>query len=150
MLFSRSTEYAIRAMTFLATLPPGRLAGAREISEAEGIPIPFLWKILQSLARRKLIRSFKGLHGGYELARPSNQITIDMLLEVIDTKERFDSCLLGLPRCSDENACPLHETWRELRSRMTNMLQENTLADLARISEARTARLKTRESQPCS
>ena len=149
MLFSRSTEYAIRAMTFLATLPPGRLAGAREISQAESIPMPFLWKILQSLARRKLIRSFKGLHGGYELARPSAQITIDTLLEVIDGKERFGNCVLGLPRCSDDNACPLHDTWRELRSRMTGMLQENTLADLARISQARATKQKTGESRPC-
>jgi Rrf2 family transcriptional regulator, iron-sulfur cluster assembly transcription factor len=130
-------------MTFLATLPPGRLAGAREISKAEGIPMPFLWKILQSLARRKLIRSFKGVRGGYELARPSSQITIDMLVEAIDTKERIGNCVLGLPRCSDANACPLHESWRELRSRMEAMLQDNTLADLARLSQARIAKAQS-------
>ena len=67
-------------MTFLAMLPPGRLAGAREISMAEQIPMQFLWKILQTLARRKLIRSFRGLHGGYELARPSDTIKISMLV----------------------------------------------------------------------
>ncbi|MCI0626445.1 MAG: Rrf2 family transcriptional regulator, partial [Acidobacteria bacterium] len=68
MLFSRTAEYAIRAMAFLALQKPGKLTGAREISEAERIPIPFLWKILQLLTRRKLVRSFKGIRGGYELA----------------------------------------------------------------------------------
>ena len=105
--------------------------------------MPFLWKILQTLARRKLIRSFKGVHGGYELARPSNEITVDMLLEATDSKDRFGSCVLGLPRCSDENACPLHETWQELRSRMATMLEDNTLADLARITAARAPRKET-------
>ncbi len=124
-------------MTFLAMLPPGRLAGAKEISEAENIPMQFLWKILQTLARRKLIRSFKGLHGGYELARPSDQITLTMLMEATDSKEKIGECVLGLPNCSDTRPCPLHETWKELRGRMANMLEDNTLADLARIAQAR-------------
>ncbi len=134
MLFSRSAEYGIRAMTFLATLPPGRLAGAREISQAEQIPMAFLWKILQNLARRRLIRSFKGLRGGYELALPASQLTLIMILEATDGSDRMDSCVLGLPNCSDENACPLHETWKELRTSMTAMLHKNTLADLAGVA----------------
>jgi Rrf2 family protein len=138
MLFSRSGEYAIRAMTFLAGLPAGRLAGAREISEAEHIPIPFLWKILQNLARRKLIRSFKGLRGGYQLARPASEITLHMVLDITDPTDRISSCVLGLPNCSDENACPLHDTWKELRMRMAAMLDTNTLADLVRVSRSRT------------
>ena len=137
MLFSRSAEYGIRAMTFLATLPTGRLAGAREISEAEQIPMAFLWKILQNLAKRRLIRSFKGLRGGYELAQPADQLTLQTILEATDSTDRIGSCVLGLPNCSDENACPLHETWRGLRGKMTNMLHENTLADLAKVAQKR-------------
>jgi Rrf2 family protein len=137
MLFSRSAEYGIRAMTFLASLPPGRLAGAREISEAEQIPMPFLWKILQNLAKRKLIRSFKGLRGGYELAMPPEILTLSMILEATDSADRLGNCVLGLPNCSDENACPLHDTWKELRGNMNAMLHQNTLADLARVSRHR-------------
>jgi len=137
MLFSRSAEYGIRAMTFLATLPPGRLAGAREISESEQIPMAFLWKILQNLAKRRLIRSFKGLRGGYELAQPANQLTLSMIVEATDSADRIANCVLGLPKCSDENACPLHETWKELRSNMSEMLHQNTLADLARVAQRR-------------
>ena len=57
-MISRPAAYAIRAMTFLAAQPPGKLAGAKEIAAAEHIPIPFLWKILGILAQRRLIRSF--------------------------------------------------------------------------------------------
>jgi Rrf2 family protein len=124
-------------MTFLATLPPGRLAGAREISEAEQIPMAFLWKILQNLAKRRLIRSFKGLRGGYELAQPASQLTLRIIVEATDSADRIANCVLGLPNCSDENACPLHETWKELRSNMSAMLHQNTLADLARVAQRR-------------
>jgi Rrf2 family protein len=124
-------------MTFLATLPAGRLAGAREISEAEHIPMPFLWKILQNLARRKLIRSYKGLRGGYQLARPAAEIHLNMIIEATDRTDRIEGCVLGLPHCSDENACPLHETWKDLRVRLSSMLETNTVADLARISKTR-------------
>ena len=64
MFLSRSAECAVRAVTRLARQPSGTLLGAREIPEAERIPIPFLWKVLQVLARRKLVRSFKGARGG--------------------------------------------------------------------------------------
>jgi Rrf2 family iron-sulfur cluster assembly transcriptional regulator len=134
MLFSRSAEYAIRAMIFLAMLPPGRLAGAREISEAEKIPVAFLWKILQNLARRRLIRSFKGLRGGYELAIPAGCLTLHKIVEATDSAGKINECVLGLPHCSDENACPLHGTWKQLRIDMMDMLQKNTLADLADLA----------------
>ncbi len=137
MLFSRSAEYGIRAMTFLASLPPGRLAGAREISEAERIPMAFLWKILQNLARRRVIRSFRGLRGGYELAYPADSLTIKTIVEAIDNVDRLEGCVLGLPECSDENACPLHEIWKDLREGMAATLRRKTLADLAQIAEAR-------------
>ena len=137
MLFSRSAEYGIRAMTFLAALPPGRLAGAREIAEAEQIPMAFLWKILQTLAKRKLIRSFKGFRGGYELAQPADQLTLNMIVEATDSSDRIGSCVLGLPNCSDENACPLHDTWKTLRSKMSAMLYQNTLSDLTRVARQR-------------
>ena len=140
MIFSRTAEYALRAMTFLAMQPPGKLAGARAISEAEHVPIPFLWKILQNLARQRLIRSFKGVHGGYELARPSDEITLNSVVFATDGSDFSGQCVLGLPRCGEENACPLHDTWKEIRQRMTDMLEKTTLADLARVARKRKRR----------
>jgi len=137
MIFSRADEYAIRALTFLAMQPAGRLVGAREISEVEKIPMQFLWKILQSLAKRRLIRSFKGLRGGYELALPARELTLDTVLRASGGTNRIGRCILGLPQCSDDNACPLHEKWRELRSGLAEMLEKSTLADLAEVARQR-------------
>jgi Rrf2 family transcriptional regulator, iron-sulfur cluster assembly transcription factor len=136
MLFSRSTEYAIRAMTFLASREPGKRAGAREISEAENIPMPFLWKILQILTRRRLVRSFKGMHGGYELAAIAEHIPLGAIVTATGAEFR-DSCVLGLPECDNQNPCPLHEQWKGVRASVTSMLDETSLADLARVTKAR-------------
>jgi len=137
MLLSRSAEYAIRAMTFLAMQPSGKLTGAKAIAEAEGIPIPFLWKILQNLARRRLIRSFKGLRGGYELARPAGEITLQAVVGATDGEDVANGCVLGLAVCGEENACPLHDTWKRIRGEMNAMMEQNTLADLARVARRR-------------
>jgi Rrf2 family protein len=142
-MISRSAAYAIRAMSFLAARPPGKLAGAKEIATAEHIPIPFLWKILGILAQRRLIRSFKGLHGGYELARPAAQITLQDIAgaaDNTDSGQTISECVLGLAQCSDQNACPLHGRWKEIRAQLDAMLRQQTLADLARVAPRRAAR----------
>lgn len=136
-MFSRSAEYAIRAMVCLAQQPSGKLTGAREVALAEQIPTPFLWKILQNLARQKLIRSFKGVRGGYELARPATEITLENIIEATDGGDLTERCVLGLPECSEENPCPLHESWKEVRAKLTEMLESNTLADLAEVARRR-------------
>jgi Rrf2 family protein len=126
-------------MTFLAMQPAGKLSGAKEIAQSENIPIPFLWKLLQHLARRKLIRSYKGLRGGYQLALPADRIALNMVLSAIDGHESFAGCVLGLPQCDEANACPLHEIWKQVRGSMNDMLEQNTLADLAQVTERRRA-----------
>ena len=139
MLFSRSTEYAIRAMTTLASQKPGKLTGAREISNRQAIPMPFLWKILQILTRRRLVRSFKGMHGGYELARPADRISLHSIVQATDGDDFRERCVLGLPECVSQNPCPLHEQWRDIRAGMNKMMDETSLADLARVARSRRA-----------
>ena len=57
-MFSRSSGYAIQALTYLADQPSGKLVGAREMATRLERPMPFLWKILRNLSQQKLVRSF--------------------------------------------------------------------------------------------
>jgi Rrf2 family transcriptional regulator, iron-sulfur cluster assembly transcription factor len=139
-MFSRSTQYAIRAMTFLAAQRPGRLCGAREIAQAEGIPRPFLWKILQKLAARKLIRSVRGVRGGYELAKPADRITLEKILKEIGQHRRVTRCILGFSQCTDRSPCVLHPLWSTQRKSFSKALQTTTLADLTRAARAASSR----------
>jgi Rrf2 family protein len=130
-MFSRSAGYSIQALTYLAGQPSGKLTGAREIANASGIPMPFLWKVLRNLSQRKLLRSFQGVHGGYELARPAGKISVGEILAATPDNSLVATCLLGLGRCDDTNPCPVHTSWQTLRAEIEKLTKSTTLADLA-------------------
>lgn len=135
-MFARSSGYAVQALTYLAGQPSGKLVGAREIATTQHIPMPFLWKILRKLGHQKLVRSFKGVHGGYELARPAETIYVSEILRLDRDEDDVSLCLLGLQQCNDDNPCPLHEQWKEHRAQIEATLLTTTLADLAKKGNA--------------
>jgi Rrf2 family protein len=138
MLFSHSSSYAIRALTYLAMQPPGKLTGTREISECESIPRSFLGKVLIQLRRARLVRSYKGIGGGYELALPPDRINLLMVVRDTGSHELFENCLLEDRECSSPCCCALHESWIAFRDQLMRMLEQRTLAELAqaRLSES--------------
>ena len=127
MLFSKACEYGIRALLYLASQEDGQPVRVREIAEALKIPVPFLSKIVHSLSRNHLIHSQKGPGGGVTLAKPPSDITMLQVVEVIDGLDLFQACALGIPHCSDDFPCPLHEKWGTLRSEIHDMLANRTL-----------------------
>ena len=131
-MFSRSSGYAVEALTYLAAQPSGKLVGAREMATTLEIPMPFLWKILRRLSEKRLVRSFKGVHGGYELARPARSIRVSEVLAAGTDGDQMGLCVIGLDKCDDRDPCPLHSQWKNLRKRMESRFQKTTLADLVR------------------
>lgn len=131
MLFSRSCEYAVHAMTFFARAPEG-VARAEEIAHAENIPVPILSKVLQDLVRRGLLDSRRGPGGGFRLSRRPELITLRDVVAAIDNLDDFQRCVTGLPSCSDETPCPLHETWKPMRAALMRSFENTTLLDMAR------------------
>jgi len=131
LLLSHPTCYAIRALTYLAMQPPGKLTGAREISEREAIPASFLGKVLIQLRRARLVRSYKGIGGGYELALPPDRINLLRIVRDTGSKELFEECFLEDRECSSPCCCVLHESWMAVRNQLMRMLERSTLAELA-------------------
>jgi Rrf2 family transcriptional regulator, iron-sulfur cluster assembly transcription factor len=156
MLYSSACGYAIRALTFLATQPAGVLGQLRDIALAEDIPPAFLGKILQDLVHARLLRSSKGPHGGYALARRATAITLLDIKAAIDGTADLEGCASGFGRCSDDMPCPQHERFKPLRVAMKRYLATTTVADMvgalaekrALLARARTGR--TRRRKPAS
>src|SRR4029077_16413204 len=96
------------------------------------IPMLFLWKILRKLSEEKLVRSFKGVRGGYELARPAKNIRVSEVLAAGRDGDQMGRCVLGLDKCDDHDPCPLHSQWKSLRKQIESRFQVTTLADLVR------------------
>jgi Rrf2 family protein len=134
-LISQTTEYAIRAMIELARQPEDSALLARELTEKTGVPQFYLSKILHALARQRLLTSNRGRGGGFRLSRPASEITLAMVVEHFEDLRSNSECLLGRPRCSDAEACPMHEFWKEMRERYVKELETRTLADLAAHEE---------------
>jgi Rrf2 family iron-sulfur cluster assembly transcriptional regulator len=134
-MFSRSSGYAIQALTYLAAQPSGKLVGAREMATRLEIPMPFLWKILRKLSEKKLVRSFKGVRGGYELARPARAISVSEVLAAGRGTDQIGRCLLGLELCDERDPCPLHAQWKSLRKQIEARFEATTLGDLVRDSK---------------
>src|SRR5258708_6823757 len=135
MIYSRSAEYAIRAFVHLAQVPESKYAMVKNIAEQEDIPAHFLAKILQQLARKGLLRSSKGPTGGFTLRVPSGDIRLLDIVEALDGLAEYEKCAAGLAECTDDTACPLHDSWKALRSRIMDYLGRNTIADLAKALE---------------
>jgi Rrf2 family protein len=147
-MFARSSGYAVQALTHLAKQPSGKLVGAREMATTLRIPMPFLWKILRKLGQKKLVRSFKGVRGGYELARPAKTIRVREIVNAGRDNDQMGGCILGLGQCNDQTPCPLHAPWRNLRTQIEEMLEKTTLADLAGKSNASRRKRSERRRTP--
>jgi Rrf2 family protein len=131
MIFSRTSQYAIQALIYLATQPRGQLVLNREIADSLGVPTAYLAKILQDLSRGHILDSTRGRRGGFSLrtgAEKTSLLDIILLLDGIRVKRE---CLLGLKQCGDETACPVHRKWKRVKNDMLSCLGGLTLSQLA-------------------
>jgi Rrf2 family transcriptional regulator, iron-sulfur cluster assembly transcription factor len=130
-MFSQTVEYAVRAAIDIATRPEGKKVLASEMAESLGIPAHYLSKILQQLARSRVLKSVRGRQGGFSLARPADKIRLREIIEPFEDMRKYEECILGQPVCSEAGACPLHDFWGEVRERYLHELETRTLAELS-------------------
>lgn len=131
-MLSNTSKYAIRAVIYLAvnSTKKNRI-GIKQIAGELDIPTPFLGKILQSLARHKLLTSTKGPNGGFGLGKEPSKIKLIEIVEIIEGKDIFKSCLLGTKDCDhDKNICPIHERYAEIREQFCELFKKTTLSIL--------------------
>lgn len=132
-MLSNTSKYAIRAVIYIALKSEnGSKIGIKQISSELDIPTPFLGKILQSLAKHKLLSSTKGPHGGFGLGKDPYQISLMDIVEVIDGLDDFNSCVLGLRTCTDDNQhCPIHRNYATIREQLKSLFQTENIGALA-------------------
>ncbi|MFA8433933.1 MAG: Rrf2 family transcriptional regulator [Marinifilaceae bacterium] len=134
-MLSNTCKYAIRSVIYLAiNSQEGKKIGIKRISEDLEIPTPFLGKILQSLARQKLLTSTKGPHGGFGLGKDPSEITLMNIVEIVDGLDMFENCLIGMRPCkTDTNKqapCPVHNQFAEIRQQMYTLFNDRTIEQL--------------------
>lgn len=129
-MFRIETQQALRALTVLAQATDSLVL--TDLARRCQVPAPMLAKVLHRLARNGVVKGQPGPGGGYRLARRAEEVRIREIVSFIEGPGFGMNCLFGLPHCSDEIPCPLHEFWAETRGRILEVLDKQTLADLAR------------------
>lgn len=131
MKVSTRGDYAARALLSLALHGDATPTSVRDIAERTGLPQPYLEQILLSLKGAGLVRSKRGVGGGYVLARPAAEITLGEIVSAVDGPIVVGD--FGLPHqdgaCDHEGQCALLEVWATVGDRMRAHLDSYTLAD---------------------
>ena len=129
---SRKVEYGTRSMLYLASLPEGMTTSFREIAKKMDIPQDFLAKILKTLVASGLVRSTRGAHGGYSLARPASQISFLDVIEAVEGKVSVNVCTVeDHSGCHYTGACSMQHLWQYGQERMLEVYRAAKLDKLA-------------------
>ena len=129
-MFSKSCEYAIKAMIFVAQKSKDEVrVGVKEVAKGIDAPEYFIAKILQDLGKKKLVNSVKGPNGGFYMDKFNLKASIADIVKAIDGDGLYKDCVLGLKACSEKNPCPVHFEFKEIKKNFIKMIEDNTIAD---------------------
>ena len=131
-MFSVTSQYALRAVAYLATQSADSMVGGQELSRQTGIPKNYLSKILLVLGNAGIVEAVRGNAGGYRLACAPEEIPIVRVFELFERHVAKRACLLGLrPVCSDEDPCTAHSAWRPAKLAYFDFMETTTLLDIS-------------------
>lgn len=129
---SKKTDYALLALRHLALAgSTGQTVPARELSETYDLPPELLAKVLQRLVRGGLLVSQQGIRGGYELAKPADQITVADVVTVVDGATKITACTDEGHDCDQFSKCAIRDPLWKLKDRIVSALAATTVAELA-------------------
>ncbi len=127
---SRKIDYALRAMIFLSSIPGEAVVPFREIGRRMDVPEDFLAKILKQLVDRGLVRSTRGPHGGYALARPAQDVSFLDVIEAVEGPVALNVCLDDDDNCGREPRCTMASVWRLGQEKMLEVYRDAKLSEL--------------------
>ena len=127
---TKQADYGIVLMTCFAGRPGQRLA-APELASETRLPLPTVSKILKLLCREGLLRSHRGVKGGYSLASSPDQITVAAMISALDGPIAFTECIEDTPGvCSQESVCRLRGNWQLINQTLRQALESISLTEL--------------------
>ncbi len=132
-MFSKATEYALRATIFIAQKgTAGSKVPLGDIAKAIDSPPSFTAKILQQLTENnRIISSVRGPNGGFFLTRRAQNLPVRAILDALGEDDIFRKCVLGLKLCSEVNPCPMHEEYKIIKQQIIELFNKKSILNLA-------------------
>jgi Rrf2 family transcriptional regulator, cysteine metabolism repressor len=144
MIFSSKAEYGVRLMVELGRQDPGQPVSLKAIAAAENLPLAYLEQVVARLKKAELVRSARGAHGGYWLARPAEEITMDEVVLALEgsiapmecfVTEQTERVLCShLEHRSPDHTCATKLLWMRVQGGVVRSLQTTSLAELVEFS----------------
>ncbi len=133
MNINQATDYAFRAIMYLASQPTGQIVDAQSIAEQQVIPMRFLLKFMPALIKAGIIKSQRGVGGGYLLAKRPQDITFLEVLEAIEGPICINKCLRDNASCSRNGAptCPIHQSLASIQGVLVGELAKHNFGQFA-------------------
>jgi len=132
MNVGRRVDYAVRALSYLAGQPAGRVVSRADIEKSQDIPSFYLSKIMKDLVSGGLVQSHVGSKGGFTLARDANAISIKQVYETVERPLVLMECLeKGTSYCSYCSVCSQKSIWEEAQSVLADFLAGVSIGDIA-------------------
>jgi FeS assembly SUF system regulator len=131
---TKKADYGLIALKHLAE-SGGAAASAKEIADAYHLPQEALAKILQRLAKSRLLVSHQGTNGGYVLARSAHQISALDVIQAIDGDVFLTSCSSAKKGCSQEDNCTIREPLRKVNNSIRGLLSRIKISDMRDAAE---------------
>ena len=133
MRLSTKGQYAVRAMVSLVCHSNGRPTTLKDISDSEGISLPYLEQLFVKLRKGNIVKSVRGPGGGYVLARPASEIKVGEVITVVEESLNPVACLDEDPAlCTKTNKCVTQRVWKGLGEKIKEFLDSMTIEDLSR------------------
>ena len=134
-MLSNSCRYGIRAIIYLAGKKSAtQKTGIKQIGADLDLPTPFLGKILQQLAKQKILKSLKGPNGGFAMMKDPKTVTLYDVVTAIDGEDTFTHCVMhnGPCKCIDRSKkpCPIHDDYAKPRSELIMLFKNKTIHDM--------------------
>ena len=129
--FTKRADYGLMAIHFIASQGDDGAVSAKRIADEFRIPPERLAKILQQLAKKKLITSHNGPKGGYLLTRPPSEITVGQVVRALEGPLSVVSCMTEHDDCPQFARCNLRGPVQKIQASITYVLDSMTLAELA-------------------
>ena len=128
-LITRDTDYAVRATCFIAA-NENKVISAADMVKALGIPRPFLRKILQTLGRKHIIKSYKGPGGGFKMTASPKKVTLVSIIETFQGPISINECFFKKSLCPNRNSCVLKRKIDNIERYVMRELGSITIGEL--------------------
>lgn len=149
MNVSALEEYGLRCAVSLASLKPDETLSAPEIAEREGLSVEYVSKFMLYLKKAELVKTVRGVNGGFALAKPASEISLKEVFEALGGKRRgvsdeeFCNAYAGKSdNCVHNHGCSIRPFWKILSMYIETFTSEMTLQDMLRSESETFAKMK--------